>query len=90
MGGAKKRLTLEVGDREVSISSPDRVYFPQAGHTKLDLVRYYVAVSEGALRGAGGRPTVLKRYVKGVEEEFFFQKRAPKSRPAWLDTVVLR
>lgn len=90
MGAAKKRLTLEVGDREVSISSPDRVYFPQAGHTKLDLVRYYVAVAEGALRGAGGRPTVLKRYVKGVEEEFFFQKRAPKSRPAWLDTVVLR
>lgn len=90
MGAAKKRATLEVGGREVSISSPDRVYFPHAGHTKMDLVRYYVAVAEGALRGAGGRPTVLKRYVKGVEEEFFFQKRAPKSRPAWLDTVVLR
>ena len=62
--------------------------FPEAGHTKLDLARYYVAVAEGALRGAGGRPNVLVRYPNGIGAEFFFQKRAP-SRPDWLDAVTL-
>lgn len=90
MAAAKNRITLEVEGREVSISNPDKLYFPKAGHTKLDLVRYYLAVAEGALRGAGGRPNVLKRYVDGAEGEFFFQKRAPAKRPEWLDTVVLR
>lgn len=86
----KERLTLEVGGREVSVSSPGKLYFPEAGLTKLDLVRYYVAVAEGALRGAGDRPNVLKRYVDGAAGEFFFQKRAPEKRPQWLDTVTLR
>lgn len=90
MGDRKKRITVEVAGRAVSVSSPDKLYFPKAGHTKLDLVRYYIAVAEGALRGAGGRPNVLKRYVDGAEGEPFFQKRAPKSRPEWLDTVTLR
>lgn len=89
-GMPKTRRTLEVGGYEVSISNPDKVYFPKAGYTKLDLVDYYLKVAEGALRGAGGRPNVLKRYVDGVEGAFFFQKRAPKSRPAWLETVALR
>jgi DNA ligase D-like protein (predicted polymerase) len=65
------------------------VLFPQPKHTKLDLVRYYVAVSEGALRGAGGRPNMLVRYPNGIEGEHFYQKRAPTSRPAWIEVVEL-
>jgi DNA ligase D-like protein (predicted polymerase) len=80
---------LEVDGREVSISNPDKVYWEGPGHTKLDLVRYYLAVAEGALRGAGGRPMALKRFVNGAAGEFFFQKRAPHPRPAWIETVVL-
>jgi bifunctional non-homologous end joining protein LigD len=80
---------VEAGGREVSISNPGKVLFPQAGHTKLDLVRYYLAVAEGALRGAGNRPNVLVRYPDGIGGEFFFQKRAPTSRPPWIDVVSL-
>jgi DNA ligase D-like protein (predicted polymerase) len=76
--------------REVSVSNPNKVLFPQAGYTKLDLVHYYLAVADGALRGAGGRPNVLVRYPNGIGEEFFYQKRAPKSRPAWIEVVSLR
>jgi DNA ligase D-like protein (predicted polymerase) len=81
---------LEVAGREVTVSNPDKVFFPRSGRTKLDLVRYYLAVAEGALRGAGGRPMALKRYPNGAEGEFFFQKRAPKHRPDWIETVELR
>ncbi len=80
---------LEIGEREVRISSPEKVVFPEAGLTKLDLVRYYLAVADGALRGAGGRPMVLKRFVKGIDEEAFFQKRAPEKRPEWIETATL-
>jgi len=80
---------LEVGGREVAISNPDKVFFPRTGHTKIDLVRYYLAVADGALRGAGARPMALKRYVHGAEGDFFFQKRAPKTKPEWIDTVEL-
>ena len=83
-------VILEVAGREVTITNPDKVYFPQAGHTKLDLVRYYLAVAEGALRGIAGRPIVLKRYVDGAEGQPFFQKRAPEKRPDWIETVELR
>jgi bifunctional non-homologous end joining protein LigD len=86
---AKEQETLIVAGRELTVSNPRKVLFPDAGHTKLDLVRYYLAVSEGALRGAGGRPNVLVRYPNGVGGEFFYQKRAPQSRPAWLDAVTL-
>ncbi len=81
---------LDVGGREVRVSNPDKVYFPAAGITKLDLVRYYLAVGEGALRGIYNRPIVLKRYVNGIEGEGFFQKRAPKKHPDWVHTVELR
>ena len=86
-----KRETEEVGaaGRTVTISNPGKVFFPKAGHTKRDLVRYYLAVSEGALRGAGGRPMALKRFVNGAEAEPFFQKRAPDNRPDWIETVEL-
>ena len=76
--------------REVAITNPAKVLFPDAGYTKLDLARYYLAVADGALRGAGGRPNVLVRYPNGIEGEFFYQKRAPESRPPWIEVVSLR
>ena len=85
-----KAETLTVAGREVTISNPDKLLFPKAGHTKLDLVRYYVVVSEGALRAAGGRPNMLVRYPDGVDGEHFYQKRAPRSRPPWIEVVELR
>jgi DNA ligase D-like protein (predicted polymerase) len=85
-----KPETLIVDGREVSISNPDKVLFPEAKHTKRDLVDYYIAVAEGALRGAGGRPNVLVRYPNGVGGEFFYQKRAPESRPPWIEVVSLK
>jgi len=81
---------LTVAGREVAISNPRKVLFPKAGYTKLDLVRYYLAVADGALRGAGGRPNVLVRYPNGIDGEFFYQKRAPTSRPPWVEVVALR
>jgi DNA ligase D-like protein (predicted polymerase) len=81
---------LTVAGREVAISNPRKVLFPQAGHTKLDLARYYLAVADGALRGANGRPTVLVRYPNGIDGEFFYQKRAPESRPPWVEVAALR
>jgi len=85
-----ERLVLDVGGREVTVSNPGKVYFPEAGITKLDVVRYYLAVAEGALRGAGGRPNVLVRYADGIHGEFFYQKRAPASRPDWIEVAALR
>src|ERR671914_203722 len=83
------REIVEVAGREVPVSNPDKVFFSHTGHTKLDLVRYYLAVEDGVLRGVRGRPMALKRFVHGAEGEFFFQKRAPKSRPDWIETVEL-
>ena len=79
-----------VNGREVIISNPGKVLFPEPGYTKLDLARYYIAVAEGALRGAGGRPNMLVRYPNGITEEFFYQKRAPTSRPPWIEVVSLK
>jgi bifunctional non-homologous end joining protein LigD len=81
---------LDIAGTEVRISSPDKVVFPEPGLTKLDLVRYYLAVADGALRGAGGRPMVLKRFPKGIDAEPFFQKRVPENHPGFIDTVTLR
>ena len=81
---------LTIDGREVAVTNPDKVLFPEAGHTKMDLVRYYLAVAEGALRGAGGRPNVLVRYPNGLGQEFFYQKRAPESRPDWIEVVALK
>jgi bifunctional non-homologous end joining protein LigD len=80
---------LDIGGREVRVSSPDKMVFPQQNLTKLDVVRYYLAVAPGALRGAGGRPMVLKRFVKGIDEEAFFQKRVPENHPDFIDTATL-
>ena len=84
-----KREILEIGGREVTITNPDKVFFPRTGHTKMDLVRYYIAVADGAVRGVSGRPMALKRFVDGAEGDFFFQKRAPDPRPDWIETVEL-
>ncbi|RIQ27123.1 non-homologous end-joining DNA ligase [Jiangella rhizosphaerae] len=84
------KLVLEVAGREVTITHPDKVVFPDGGHTKLDLVTYYLAVAEGALRGVEGRPMILKRFVKGIDQEAFFQKRAPDKRPDWIEVATLR
>ena len=81
---------VDAAGREVAISNPSKVYFPEAGITKLDVVRYYLAVAESALRGAGGRPNVLVRYADGIHGDFFYQKRAPASRPTWIEVVALR
>jgi DNA ligase D-like protein (predicted polymerase) len=79
-----------IDGREISISNPHKVLFPGPKHTKLDLVRYYLAVAQGALRGAGGRPNMLVRYPNGITGQFFYQKRAPTSRPPWIEIVSLR
>ena len=89
MATPEKELLL-VNGRELPISNPNKVLFPDAGYTKLDLVRYYLAVADGALRGAGGRPNVLVRYPNGIGEQFFYQKRAPESRPDWIEVVALK
>ncbi len=86
---AARKEVLEVAGREVTVTNPDKVFFPRTGHTKLDLVRYYLAVADGALRGVTARPMALKRFVNGAEGEAFFQKRAPESRPEWVETVEL-
>jgi bifunctional non-homologous end joining protein LigD len=87
--GKDPQVVLEAAGREVVITNPDKVYFPEAGYTKLDLARYYLDVAQGALRGIRDRPFVLKRYVNGAGAEPFFQKRAPEARPDWIDTVEL-
>src|SRR5258708_4552766 len=88
MPGAK--AVVDAAGREVTVTNPEKVFFPRTGHTKLDLVRYYLAVADGALRGVAGRPMALKRFVNGAEAEPFFQKRAPSSRPDWIETAELR
>ena len=87
---AEAKLKLDVAGREVSVSNPSKIYFPRAELTKLDLVKYYLAVADGALRGVDGRPMAMKRFVNGAEGEPFFQKRAPSSRPEWVETAELR
>ncbi len=87
-------VSIEVDGRQVEVTHPDKVVFPdrdgEAGLTKLDLIRYYLAVADGALRGVAGRPMILKRFVKGIEQEAVFQKRAPEKRPSWVDVAELR
>src|SRR5436190_4879273 len=89
MASKPESEVVTAAGREIAISNPRKVLFPGPGYTKLDLVRYYLAVSEGALRAAGGRPNVLVRYPDGIGGEFFFQKRAPQSRPDWLEVATI-
>ena len=84
------RQLLVVAGREIAVTNPHKVLFPEAGYTKLDVVQYYLAVADGAVRAAGDRPNVLVRYPNGIDGEFFYQKRAPDSRPEWIDVVALK
>jgi bifunctional non-homologous end joining protein LigD len=81
---------LELSGHEVKVTNPDKVFFPEIGVTKLDLVNYYLSVAPGAIRGVYDRPTSLKRFVNGAGGEFFFQKRVPAPRPEWIQTAIVR
>jgi DNA ligase D-like protein (predicted polymerase) len=89
MATSTEREVVTAAGRDVPVSNPRKVLFPEAGITKLDLVRYYLAVADGALRAAGGRPNMLVRYPNGIGGEYFYQKRAPGSRPDWVEVVSL-
>ena len=87
---ASPREVLDIGGFEVTVTNPQKVYFPASGLTKGEVIRYYQRVAEGALRGVAGRPMALKRFVNGITEQAFYQKRAPDKRPEWIDTVELK
>jgi DNA ligase D-like protein (predicted polymerase) len=80
---------LQVDGHTVSITNPEKVFFAERGYTKMDLVNYYIAVAEGALRGVYKRPMVLKRFVNGAAADPFFQKRAPSNLPDWMYTALI-
>ena len=80
---------LEIAGRGITVTSPAKVFFPERGETKLDLVRYYLAVAEPFLRAAGGRPTLMQRFPNGAQGSSFFQKRVPKDAPEWLETTIV-
>src|SRR5437870_12027181 len=80
-------VEIEVGDRVVKVTNPDKVYFPARGETKLDLVRYFIAVGDGIVRALYERPCQLKRQPQGVGGEVIWQKRVPDKRPDWIETA---
>jgi len=86
----REQITIEAAGREVTFSNPGKVFFPEAGHTKLDLAKYYLAVADAACRHLRDRPTTLKRFVGGAAGDFFFQKRVPQGAPKWLQTTTVR
>src|SRR6266516_3232093 len=81
--------TIEAAGHQVRLSNPDKVFFPEAGHTKLDLANYYLEAADAALVHLGERPTTLKRFVDGAGGDFFFQKRVPEKAPKWLETATV-
>ncbi|MEU1329004.1 non-homologous end-joining DNA ligase [Streptomyces sp. NPDC005865] len=87
--GKSAAVQIDTGEREVRLSSPDRVVFPERGFTKRDLAEYFVAVGPGILRALRNRPTTLQRYPEGAAGEFFYQKRAPKNHPDWIPTATI-
>ncbi|MBI3924617.1 MAG: DNA polymerase domain-containing protein [Armatimonadetes bacterium] len=87
---ARKATVLEVEGHSVQVTNPEKIFFPQLGKTKLDLVRYYLAVAAGALRGVYNRPMILKRFPDGAEAEPFYQKRAPAGVPEFVETCTIR
>jgi DNA ligase D len=84
-----EECVVDVAGRAVTVTSPDKVFFSERGETKLDLVRYYLAVAEPLMRAAGGRPTLMQRFPRGAEGASFFQKRVPESAPEWLETTIV-
>jgi DNA ligase D-like protein (predicted polymerase) len=87
MAGKGQPVELTAGGRTVRLSSPDKVYFPEPGYTKRDVAEYYRCVADGITRALRDRPTTLERYPEGVSGESFYQKRAPKNLPDWIDTA---
>ncbi|MGZ4698145.1 MAG: non-homologous end-joining DNA ligase LigD, partial [Oryzihumus sp.] len=85
--GKSPAVEVEVGDKTVRISNPQRVYFPARGETKLDLVNYYLAVGDGIVRALRERPGMLHRFPEGVSGEKVHQKRLPQGAPPWVQTV---
>jgi bifunctional non-homologous end joining protein LigD len=81
--------TIEAAGEEIRVSNPGKVFFPESGYTKLDLIQYYLAVADAALNHLRNRPTSLKRYPNGIAEPPFFQKRIPDTAPAWLETATV-
>ena len=84
------RVDVEAAGRTVSVSNPQKVFFPERGETKIDLIRYFLAVEEPAMRALGGRPVLLERYPDGAGGSSFFQKRVPKNAPDWLETTTVQ
>jgi DNA ligase D len=80
---------LDIAGRDLTVTSPAKVFFAERGETKLDLVRYYLAVAEPFLRVSGGRPTLMQRFPGGAQGKSFFQKRVPESAPEWLQTTLV-
>ena len=87
---AKETIDIEASGRTMRLSSPGKVFFPEAGHTKLDLAEYYLAVADAACLHLRERPTTMKRFVEGASGDFFFQKRVPRNAPDWLETATVR
>jgi len=84
-----EHVLIEIAGREVPLSNPGKVMFPERGETKRDLVDYYLAVSEPLMHAMGGRPVLMERYPNGAGQPSFFQKRVPEKRPDWLETAVV-
>jgi DNA ligase D len=89
VGSVVEEYLLEVAGRDITVSSPYKVFFSERGETKLDLVRYYLAVAEPLMRAAGERPTLMQRFPRGAEGNSFFQKRVPDTAPEWLQTTIV-
>ena len=87
---SKSEIVLELDGVEVTVTNPDKIFFPQLGKTKLDVVNYYLSVADGVLRGVRDRPMNLKRFPNGAESDPFYQKRAPTPRPDWVRTATVR
>src|SRR5256714_9804337 len=86
---AEGTVLVEAAGREVAVTSPSKVFFPERGETKLDLVSYYQSVEESLMRAMQGRPVLLQRFPNGAGGPSFFQKRVPDVRPEWLQTAVV-
>jgi DNA ligase D len=89
VGSVTEEFVLDVAGHGIAITSPSNVFFPERGETKLDLVRYYLAVAEPLMRAVGGRPTLMQRFPHGAEGSSFFQKRVPETAPEWLRTTIV-
>lgn len=85
----KSEEILEIAGREVRITSPGKLFFPERGETKLDLVHHYLGVAEPLMRTMGGRPLLLERYPNGATGSSFYQKRVPENSPPWLQTTTV-